>query len=126
MAQPVDAGNAEPAAKRAKTASGTPAANGTLGVIRQGLLSDESRKQLRQDHDTSGPYTHLVLKELCDQELLRAVRNEVINNISATYKETDLFKVFQTGTCWSALSTSDAAVGKPSCCNMQLCLACMS
>ncbi len=30
-------------------------------------------------------------------QLLRGVRDEIINNIHATYKETDLFKVFQTG-----------------------------
>eukprot|EP00775_Hariotina_reticulata_P007350 gene7350-7561_t len=40
---------------------------------------------------------HVVLKDLCEPDLLRAVRDEVIHNISATYKETDLFKVFQTG-----------------------------
>jgi hypothetical protein len=39
----------------------------------------------------------VVIKDLCDPTVLRAVREEVIHNISATYKETDLFKVFQTG-----------------------------
>lgn len=89
--------NTEPSAKRIKIAQAAAAASGTAGVINQQLLSSDNRKQLRKDHDTAIPYTHLVLKDLCDEQLLRAVRDEVIHNISATYKETDLFKVFQTG-----------------------------
>jgi hypothetical protein len=87
------AADGEPAAKRAKTS----ADGGTTHVIREDLLSSSSRGRLRQEHDTSGPYTHVVLKDLCEPDLLRAVRDEVIHNITATYKETDLFKVFQTG-----------------------------
>eukprot|EP00879_Flechtneria_rotunda_P017131 GHRR01017941.1.p1 GENE.GHRR01017941.1~~GHRR01017941.1.p1 ORF type:complete len:466 (+),score=131.78 GHRR01017941.1:259-1656(+) len=90
--------DSEPAAKRSKvTAYLSCAQRGAEAVIRQDLLSAESRKQLRQQHDAAKPYTHLVLKDLFDPTLLRAVRDEVIHNISATYKETDLFKVFQTG-----------------------------
>lgn len=66
-------------------------------MIRAALLAPQSRAELRSAHDASGPYTHLVLRELADPGLLRHVRDEVINNITATYKETDLFKVFQTG-----------------------------
>jgi hypothetical protein len=40
---------------------------------------------------------HLQLSPLADESLLRRVRQEVIEHVSATYKETDLFKVFQTG-----------------------------
>jgi hypothetical protein len=36
-------------------------------------------------------------QEPFDESILRNVRDEIINNIQATYKETDLFKVFQTG-----------------------------
>jgi hypothetical protein len=91
-----DAVDVQPAIKKQKTAA-APTDNGTADVIRQSLLSADSRSELRQQHDTAGPYRHLVLKDLVDDKLLRAVREEVIHNISATYKETDLFKVFQTG-----------------------------
>jgi hypothetical protein len=87
-----DAVDVQPAAKKLKTAD-----CGTADVIRQSLLSDDSRRELRTQHDSAGPYTHVVLKDLVNDKLLRAVRDEVIHNISATYKETDLFKVFQTG-----------------------------
>jgi hypothetical protein len=35
----------------------------------------------------------LVLRQLCDEQRLRRVRDEIIENIQATFKETDLFKV---------------------------------
>ena len=63
------------------------------------LLSDESAKALRASHDGSAPYTHVVLRDVVDDRLLRDAREEIINNIQATYKETDLFKLFQTGEC---------------------------
>jgi hypothetical protein len=88
--------DSEPAAKKLKT-GGARAAAAANGVIRGSLLAPESRSRLRADLEAAQPYTHLVLQELCDPAVLRAVRSEVINNISATYKETDLFKVFQTG-----------------------------
>jgi hypothetical protein len=89
-----DASPAEaPPAKRLKTL-GAPL---RPGIIRPSLLAPESAERLRAAHDASGPYTHVVLEDLADPDLLRSVRDEVINNVQATYKETDLFKVFQTG-----------------------------
>jgi hypothetical protein len=82
-----------PPAKRLKTL-GQPL---RPGAVRASLLEPESAAELRRQHDSSGPYTHVVLKDLAEPALLRAVREEVINNVQATYKETDLFKVFQTG-----------------------------
>lgn len=103
-----DAVDVQPASKKQKTAAAADS-GAAAAVIRQSLLSGDSRSQLRQQHDSSGPYTHLVLKELADEQLLRAVREEVIHNISATYKETDLFKVFQTGGGPGAAAATAAA-----------------
>lgn len=41
------------------------------------------------------PYPSCVLHELGDEGLMRAVRREIVENIRATFKETDLFKVGQ-------------------------------
>jgi hypothetical protein len=87
----------EPALKKQKTANGTSDSSSSSKVIRQDLFSDGCRSKLRDDLQSAQPYTHVVIRELCDPTVLRAVRDEVIHNISATYKETDLFKVFQTG-----------------------------
>lgn len=67
-------------------------------IIRQSIISDPSfRKQLAIDFAAAKPYPHCVIKDLCDPELLRTVRDEIVENIQATYKETDLFKMLQTG-----------------------------
>jgi hypothetical protein len=75
-------------------------------IIRPSLLSDESRAELKAGYAKASPYPHVVFKDVCDPELLRAVREEIINNIEATYKETDLYKMFQTG-------AGSAAGGQP-------------
>jgi hypothetical protein len=90
--------NGEPSAKRAKI-DGTRAS-----FLREDLLTEASRSDLRQHIATSQPYTHGVLENLADKEFMIKVRDEIIHNIQATYKETDLFKVFQTGAPMRACS----------------------
>lgn len=40
------------------------------------------------------PYRHAVFHDVFDPAALTRVRDEIINNIEATYKETDIFKVW--------------------------------
>ena len=61
------------------------------------VLSKEAIAAYKQQHDESQPYTHLVLDHLCDREQMIKVQAEAKNNLSANFKETDLFKVYQTG-----------------------------
>ncbi|KAL4426531.1 hypothetical protein ABPG77_008389 [Micractinium sp. CCAP 211/92] len=65
------------------------------GVFRRGLL--ETGEKLKAVYESNSPYPHCVIKDFCDPDLLRKVRDEIIENVEATYKETDLFKMFQTG-----------------------------
>lgn len=65
------------------------------GVFRPGLL--ETGRELKAAYDSNAPYPHCVIKDICNPDLLRKVRDEIIENVEATYKETDLFKMFQTG-----------------------------
>lgn len=57
----------------------------------------ETATQLRKDHDESGPYRHVVLEDLCTNKGMRSIHDEITVNMKANFKETDLFKVFQTG-----------------------------
>jgi Rps23 Pro-64 3,4-dihydroxylase Tpa1-like proline 4-hydroxylase len=67
-------------------------------IIRPSLLADpSSRQELAASYKAAGPYPHCVIPEICNPDMLRRVREEIINNIEATYKETDLFKMLQTG-----------------------------
>ena len=56
---------------------------------------DQSSK-IRKEHDASGPYKHTVLEELCQDDRMRKIHDELTHNMKANFKETDLFKVFQT------------------------------
>ena len=60
--------------------------------------SAEERKTLRSSFATAKPFPHLTVSDLCDDAFLRTVRDEVIAHLKADYKETDIFKVLQTGT----------------------------
>ncbi|ORY31748.1 hypothetical protein BCR33DRAFT_723823 [Rhizoclosmatium globosum] len=63
-------------------------------VFRQGLLNEA--ETLRKDYVKSGPYQHIVIPSLVSDDLLRRVRQELLA-IHATRKETDIYRVFQTG-----------------------------
>jgi hypothetical protein len=94
------------AAKKQRVAQGEaqelPAAANAADVLDPQLLLPPSRTELADQFNTSQPYPHLVIPRLCKPELLASVRDEIVSNIQATYKETDLFKVFQTGACGQA------------------------
>lgn len=90
---------AAPSPKRPKLEDACESESPISGVINPSLLSPENEAKLKAAFTTAEPYTHCVFREPFDADLLRCVREEIINNINATYKETDLFKVFQTGKC---------------------------
>jgi prolyl 3-hydroxylase /prolyl 3,4-dihydroxylase len=46
---------------------------------------------------TSSPYKHAVVSDLIDDKLLRSVRREILSNIHFTPKETDIYKIHQSG-----------------------------
>jgi hypothetical protein len=56
-----------------------------------GLLS--SAKEVRERYETSQPYRHAVVQGLLDAELLKKAREEIIEELRFTEKETDIYKV---------------------------------
>ena len=66
-------------------------------IIRPGLLDPSNVKKLKTAYAAGSPYPYAVLPEPFDPVLLARVRNEIIENVEATYKDTDLFKMLQTG-----------------------------
>lgn len=64
--------------------------------LTEGLLSEESMKGLKSEYQLSSPYPHGVIKGLCQPDRLRAIREEIVTNVKATFKESDIFKVYQT------------------------------
>lgn len=62
-----------------------------------GLFDDSTRDSLKTSIAESSPYKHGVIPALMDDGLLRKVREEIMANLHFTKKETDIYKVFQTG-----------------------------
>ncbi|ANB15501.1 Tpa1p [Sugiyamaella lignohabitans] len=86
----------EEATKKQKTESSSEI--GIAGSFSENLLTDEQAKgALKVSIETSGPYKHGVIKPLINDELLRKVRTEILNELHFTRKETDIYKVNQTG-----------------------------
>jgi Rps23 Pro-64 3,4-dihydroxylase Tpa1-like proline 4-hydroxylase len=53
-------------------------------------------EKLRKELAEAEPYPHSVLNPLCNHDFLVKVHNEVKENLKANFKETDLYKLFQT------------------------------
>ena len=49
------------------------------------------------EYCSSSPYKHSVISELVDDDLLRKVHSEIKANVSFTPKETDIYKIHQSG-----------------------------
>ena len=62
-----------------------------------GLFDAETVAQHAEAYSKSGPYKHAVVHGLIDDALLRAVRTEIKDHISFTPKETDIYKIHQSG-----------------------------
>ncbi|KAF7720545.1 hypothetical protein EC973_007594 [Apophysomyces ossiformis] len=62
-----------------------------------GLLEEETVEKLKNAFKISKPYLHCRIDKLVNDDLLRAVRKEIWDNLHFTLKETDIYKVNQTG-----------------------------
>jgi Rps23 Pro-64 3,4-dihydroxylase Tpa1-like proline 4-hydroxylase len=75
------------------------------GYLRCQDIDGTAVEALRQRNETATPFPHIVLEPLCESSRLRRVLEEVSSDLSFTFKESDLFKVYQ---------SSDLANIKPS------------
>lgn len=65
--------------------------------IRPSLFEAESREALKQAIGSSGPYHYGFIENFINDGLLRDARDEILHNLHFTLKETDIYKVNQTG-----------------------------
>lgn len=72
-------------------------ANGIHRRFGPGILDAETRENYTADYTASGPYKHAVVSSLIEDSLLRSVRAEILDNIHFTPKETDIYKIHQSG-----------------------------
>lgn len=68
--------------------------------------------QYAKGYAESSPYKHGVIHSLVDDKLLRSVRDEIKDNVSFTPKETDIYKIHQSGDLANLDGLDDEALAK--------------
>ncbi|KAK2804060.1 hypothetical protein FQN51_002591 [Onygenales sp. PD_10] len=100
-------GNGQPDAKKRVLDPETAAAR-----FRDGLLDPATLAQYKQSYAASEPYKHGVISPLMNNTLLRSVRDEIQEHLSFTEKETDIYKIFQSGDLANLDGLDDASLSK--------------
>ena len=59
------------------------------------IYDDKMKTKLINEHNASLPYKHVIIDDFCDKNVMCAVHDEALSNIKVNYKESDLFKVYQ-------------------------------
>ncbi|KAI1818463.1 Oxoglutarate and iron-dependent oxygenase degradation C-term-domain-containing protein [Poronia punctata] len=80
--------------------------------FRKGLFDKKILNDYTKGYAESSPYKHAVIHELIDDKLLRAVREEIKDNVSFTPKETDIYKIHQSGDLANLDGLGDEALTK--------------
>lgn len=80
--------------------------------FREDLFTEKSRQEIADRYSSSSPYKHAVVRSLMNDQLLRSVRNEILENIHFTLKETDIYKLYQSGDLANLDGLDDNALEK--------------
>ncbi|RFU73884.1 hypothetical protein TARUN_8365 [Trichoderma arundinaceum] len=80
--------------------------------FRKGLFDDSILKSYTNEYAESSPYKHAVIHKLVDDKLLRSVRNEIRENVQFTPKETDIYKIHQSGDLANLDGLDDESLAK--------------
>lgn len=80
--------------------------------FRQGLYDQDVLDKYTSEYAESSPYKHSVISGLIDDSLLRNVRTEIKDNVSFTPKETDIYKIHQSGDLANLDGLEDEALAK--------------
>jgi len=80
--------------------------------FREGLFKKSVLQNYTTEYADSEPYKHSVITELINDDLLRSVRNEIRENVHFTPKETDIYKIHQSGDLANLDGLENAALEK--------------
>jgi Rps23 Pro-64 3,4-dihydroxylase Tpa1-like proline 4-hydroxylase len=99
----------------ASTANGKKQATESNAVEAQfgdNLFAQKTLEGYTDDYAASTPYKHAVVHGLMSDSLLRSVRTEIIDNIHFTPKETDIYKIHQSGDLANLSGLPESALEK--------------
>ncbi|KAH8113328.1 Oxoglutarate and iron-dependent oxygenase degradation C-term-domain-containing protein [Phellopilus nigrolimitatus] len=102
-----------PSAKKIKTAHSTdpdPDDTSFTAYFASGVLNETSVEHLKTSYRQSGPFLHTAVDKLFQDDLLVKVKDECIGELSFTEKETDIYKVHQTGDLASLSYLAEAQI----------------
>ncbi|KAH7064522.1 Oxoglutarate and iron-dependent oxygenase degradation C-term-domain-containing protein [Macrophomina phaseolina] len=80
--------------------------------FRKGLFDTKVLEDYQKQYAESQPYKHAVIQNLVDPQLLRNVRDEIRQHISFTPKETDIYKIHQSGDLANLDGLDDSSLAK--------------
>ncbi|RDA96087.1 hypothetical protein CP533_5774 [Ophiocordyceps camponoti-saundersi (nom. inval.)] len=80
--------------------------------FRSGLFDESVLDGYTGEYAASSPYKHAVIHNLVDDALLRAVREEIQANVQFTPKETDIYKIHQSGDLANLDGLDDESLAK--------------
>ncbi|KAF2836474.1 hypothetical protein M501DRAFT_1007199 [Patellaria atrata CBS 101060] len=80
--------------------------------FRKGLFDTKVLEQYTDSYKISEPYKHAVISNLIDDTLLRFVRDEIRNHLSFTPKETDIYRIHQSGDLANLDGLDDSSLAK--------------
>ncbi|KAI9869106.1 MAG: hypothetical protein M1813_002930 [Trichoglossum hirsutum] len=80
--------------------------------FREGFFDGHVLESYRREYAKSKPYKHGVIRSLISDELLRSVRNEIQENLHFSPKETDIYKIHQSGDLANLDGLDDSSLAK--------------
>ncbi|KAH6723448.1 Oxoglutarate and iron-dependent oxygenase degradation C-term-domain-containing protein [Leptodontidium sp. MPI-SDFR-AT-0119] len=80
--------------------------------FRKGLFAKDILEKYTKDYAESEPYKHSVISSLINDDLLRSVRDEIRESVQFTPKETDIYKIHQSGDLANLDGLDDGALEK--------------
>ncbi|CZT45665.1 related to component of NuA3 histone acetyltransferase complex [Rhynchosporium secalis] len=80
--------------------------------FRKGLFAKDMLGKYTKGYAESEPYKHSVINSLINDDLLRSVRHEIKENVQFAPKETDIYKIHQSGDLANLDGLDDGALEK--------------
>jgi hypothetical protein len=88
---PTDTGNERPSKRQRRSGSFNGDSDSTAHFAAN-LLSASNVSALSEQYHTANPFQHVVIDKIFQESLLMKVKDEIVEHLSFTEKETDIYK----------------------------------
>ncbi|KAK2748791.1 hypothetical protein FQN57_000372 [Myotisia sp. PD_48] len=112
MKRKTDTGSEDPTAVGEPIAKKRALSIDLTSAFGDGLFADTTFVNYKKAYANSEPYKHGVILPLFNPDLLRTVRTEIQEHLSFTEKETDIYKIFQSGDLANLDGLDDASLAR--------------